>query len=134
MEPTEQFQYVNNLYSTRSKTPMISTASHTNLEVMRHLQRAAESPPKKPRTESTNGNRQRRDHLDEMWQGVSFGARHVNSSYRLGFGQTPAMQEALREKDYQHHIKRDFIKEYAEAMCKHTVNSRAPPPVPKPRK
>lgn len=121
MASTEQFQYINNVYSTRSKTPMISTSSRTNLEVLRHLEHQTEQP-RKPRAAS-NVNR-RRDHLLEMWQGMTYGARNNSSAYRMGYQHTPEMKEEVVKIDLSHHIKRDFIKEYAEAMCRHKGNMR----------
>lgn len=123
MDPPE-FRYVNNIYSTRGSTPMLSTQSAANLEVLGHIQRAAGKTQVKKRPTS-NVNPHKRDHLDEMWQGMKYGGdRNTKSSYRLGFAKTPAMAEELRTKDYSYHFKRDWIKEYTEAMCRHKLNIR----------
>lgn len=121
MASTEEFQYINNIYSTRSRTPMVTTTSRTNLEVLRQLEYQAQLP-RKPRAVS-NVNR-RRDHLVEMWQGMTYGSRNNNSAYRLYYQQTPEMKETVANVDLSHHIKRDFIKEYTEAMCRHRGNLR----------
>ena len=124
MDRSDRFVYTNNIYSTRTLTPMVSTQSLANLEVLRHLQHIS-SKPHRPRPQTAVNNPHRRDHLREMWQGLHYGSdMTARSTYSLGFPHSQAMREELKMKDYQHHFKRDEVTNYTEAMCRHKLTVR----------
>lgn len=124
MDRSDRFVYVNNIYSTRGHTPMVSTQSLANLEVLRHLHHVS-SKPHNPRPQTAVNNPHRRDHLREMWQGLRYGSDLTSrSTYSLGFAQSQAMKEELQGKNYVHHFKRDEITNYTEAMCRHKLTIR----------
>lgn len=126
MLPSDRFVYTNNIYSTRGHTPMASTQSLVNLEVWRHLQHVS-SKPHRPRVrpQTAVNNPHKRDHLHEMWQGMRYGDQTSGrSTYTVGFADSQAMKEERSGKDYQHHLKRDEITNYTEAMCRHKLTIR----------
>jgi len=113
---------------------MISTANLMSKELKQRLKEATEAKQMKDKGErpvtatiydelskdkTTLMKKNKRDHLKDMFSLMQYNKVPAKSTYKQNFDYGDKAKEDMQKKDYSHHFKSDFFKQYTEAMLHH---------------
>mmetsp|Transcript_94 Transcript_94/g.166 ORF Transcript_94/g.166 Transcript_94/m.166 type:complete len:114 (+) Transcript_94:551-892(+) len=102
------FKFTSNIGISREVIPRkVSVTQAANEEVKKNWNLDEHAP--KP----TSANAHKRDHLQEMWQGMTYSKRPTTSSYKETHSQE---QHEEPDLDQTHHKKKDWLKDYFECV------------------